>query len=353
MAAEIGFALRRAARAIWNTGDLVLIVLLMYAAGGVLSSALLSRDFLVGTELKNASSSAAVDSLDREALALDDASTGWAAVQRDQENKLQMAIARRPEAAIELADANRNAAMFVESLGGATQASDRPAKSATEILFTYCQTHSCSAEGIAAALDQARKAENASGRLDAEIAARTKALDDINAAVKALQASPFYPDGQWLVKREIRYALDQWRSYKSNVLLKPFVIFASAPIFILNLSLASVIGATGASIAYLLARVAARHPDERPNFIVSLLLGGLASATIFLVYSAGLGFISASSQASLTFPDPLFVTGVSLITGFNADAILKALGTLAGRILPSGGAPVKPTQADPAKQPAE
>src|SRR5262249_28008379 len=155
-----------------------------------------------------------------------------------------------------------------ESRGVTNPSSDKPPKTATDLLFSYCQGRRDDCAGapeITNVLGKAMAAENATSALDAEIAARTKALDDIGSAVKALQTSPFYPDGQWLVKREIRYALAQWHDYKTNLLLRPFVIFAAAPIFILNLSLASIIGATGASIAYLLARVAAATPDHRPN----------------------------------------------------------------------------------------
>lgn len=101
--------LREALQAIWRSGDLVLIFALLYAAGGVISSALLSRDFLVGTDLKYASSWAAVDSLDCESLTLDAALQDWRSAGTVQQGLLRRAITSRPEAAIKLAEANRNA----------------------------------------------------------------------------------------------------------------------------------------------------------------------------------------------------------------------------------------------------
>jgi len=318
------------------SGDLIVILLLMLAAGGVMSSVLLSRDFLVGTELKNASSSAAVENLSKQRERFDRATVFWTDAIENQQSRLGEAISRQPEIALRASQLNSRMQRTIEqyaapntpTLVNATGTGAGP-------LIKLCRTQPgvCAGDtSIQILIDEMISVEDYQKSLEGEIVARRQAVRDMEAEVVALRTSSQFPDATWLTKREVRYALDQWKAYQSNPVLRPLVVFASAPIFILNLTLCALMGGAGASIAYLLVRI---DPAlGRPNLAVTLLLGALAAATLFLMYSAGLGIITASSSASLTFPDPLFVTGISLIAGFNASGMMAALSSFASKILP-------------------
>jgi len=337
---------------IMASGDLVVVALIAILAGGVMSGALLARDFLTSTDLKNASSAAAIDGFSKQQGRLNAEVDRWKSAAVVQQEALIKALEARPEAAVRVAAANTNASRVLEasalrvspttSTTTATRVSTSdvgkpPPSVATSILAFCAAEQGCRAyPELVDAFTRVMVAERALAEIDSAIATRRQALADIDSAIKGFEASAFYPDGALLAKREVRYALEQWTSYRTNWLLALLLNFATAPIFILNLALCGLMGASGASISYLLVRIDPKA--DTPNFVITLMLGALASATIFLIYSTGLGLITVSSSASLSFPDPLFVTGVSLVAGFNAKTLMSGMGAFAGRVFTPAGA---------------